>query len=161
MLLEPIPSTNYDTKMIKTSTCSLITTLYVSLCCIAYAFPTNFITVLSTNARHITKGVCQGQRDIESSHKGESDMCTRWTRDTLCTWHIYMLWTRPVYFFTRVRRRLCKSTAVRKMRLCSTKEKSFKRRVESFWPKDISRKCKKASDKHHKHLNLLVFTLYL
>lgn len=96
MLLEPIPSTNYDTKMIKTSTCSLITTLYVSLWCIAYAFPTNFITVLSTNARHITKGVCQGQRDIETSHRRE------WHVYTLNTWHVVHMTYIHVMDATRV-----------------------------------------------------------
>ena len=130
MLLESIPSTNYDTKMIKISTCSLIATLYVSLCCIAYAFPTNFITVLSTNARHITKGVCQGQREETQRHH---ITCVHVEHVTRCAHDIYTCYGRdPCTSCTRVMRGLCKSTSVRKMRLCSTKEKLFKRRMESI-----------------------------
>lgn len=88
--------------------------------------------------------------------------CVHVEHVTRCAHDIYTCYGRdPCTSCTRVRRGLCKSTAIRKMRLCSTKEKSFKRRVESIRPKDISRKCKKASEKHHKHLNLVVFTLYM
>ena len=52
---------------------------------------------------------------------------------TRCAHDMYTCYGRdPCTSCTRVRRGLCKSTSVRKMRLCSTKEKLFKRRMESI-----------------------------